>query len=81
MKSSNPLYVVKGKQVEAAANWFDLLVKKFDLEPVVAFLQQILNMLLAQVSSYPVFMAVKGMIDQLMEKLAPLLAMMAGLRA
>mgnify|MGYP003393141551 CR=1 FL=1 len=65
----NPLYVVKGQQVEQAKNLFDLFVKKFDLEPVVAFLQQLLTMLLAQVQSYPVFLAVKGIVDQIMAQI------------
>lgn len=65
----NPLYVVKGQQVEQAKNLFDLFVKKFDLEPVVAFLQQLLQMMLAQVQSYPVFLAVKGFVDQIMTQI------------
>lgn len=81
MKSKNPLYVVKGKQVEAAANWFDLFVKKFELEPVVAFLQQMINMLLAQVQTYPLFLVAKSLIDQLLVKLMPLLQILSGLTA
>lgn len=64
----NPLYVVKGQQVEQAKDWFDLFVKKFDLEPVVAFLEQLLSMLMAQINSYPAFLAVKGVFDQVMEQ-------------
>lgn len=74
----NPLYVVKGQQVEQAKDWFDLLIKKFELEPVVAFLQQLLQMLLAQVQSYPLFLVVKGYLDQLLVMLRPLTSAFSG---
>lgn len=67
--SKNPLYVVKGKQVEQASNWFDLFVKKFDLEPVVAFLQQMLSILLAQINSYPLFLVIKEYVDKFMAQI------------
>lgn len=72
-KMKNPLYVVKGNNVEQAQNWFDMLVKKFDLEPVLRMLQQVLSMLLAQVQSYPVLALVKAWFDMVMEKFSPLL--------
>lgn len=68
----NPLYVVKGKQVEQARNWFDLFVKKFDLEPVVAFLQQLLAILMAQINSYPVFAVVKDVLDRVLAQIEAL---------
>lgn len=74
----NPLYVVKGQQVEQAKDWFDLLIKKFELEPVVAFLQQLLQMLVAQVQSYPLFLVVKGYLDQLLMMLRPLTSAFSG---
>jgi hypothetical protein len=68
MKTKNPLYVVKGKDVQEANNIFDLVIKKFNLEPVMQFLQNIFKMLLAQATSYPVFLVVKKYIDEVMAK-------------
>jgi hypothetical protein len=67
MKNKNPLYVVKGQNVEEAQGLFDMLIKKLELEPVVKFLSQIIQMLLEQVKSYPMFLVVKNLIDQLMQ--------------
>lgn len=78
MKNKNPLYVVKGQNVEQAKNFFDLLIKKFDLEPVMRILNQIFEFLLSQVKSYPMFVAVKSMIDQWMLQLVPLLQNLSG---
>ena len=81
MKNKNPLYVVKGQNVEQAKNLFDMLLKRFDLEPVFKLLQQIMTMLLAQVQSYPVFVAVKSVIDQWMAQLVPLLQQLSAVFA
>jgi len=78
MKNKNPLYVVKGQNVEQAKNFFDLLIKKFDLEPVMRILNQIFEFLLSQVKSYPMFAVVKSMIDQWMLQLMPLLQNLSG---
>lgn len=78
MKNKNPLYVVKGQNVEQAKNLFDMLIKKFDLEPVMRILNQILEFLLSQVKSYPMFAVVKSMIDQWMLQLMPLLQNLSG---
>jgi hypothetical protein len=68
MKNKNPLYVVKGNNVTEAKNLVDLLLKKFNLEPAVEILTNIFKMLLAQITSYPMLVAVKNMLDQLMLK-------------
>lgn len=68
MKTKNPLYVVKGKDVQEASSIFDLVVKKFNLEPVIQVIQNILKMLLEQVKSYPMFVAVKQYIDDFIVK-------------
>jgi hypothetical protein len=81
MKNKNPLYVVKGQNVEQAKNLFDMLIKKFDLEPVMRILNQILEFLLSQVKSYPMFAVVKSMIDQWMLQLIPLLQQVSGMFA
>lgn len=76
MKNKNPLYVVKGKNVEEAKNLLDLLVKKFNLGPVVDLLSNIVKMLLAQVTSYPMFVAVKSWFDQVLTKIFGLVTTM-----
>jgi len=68
-KKTNPLYVVKGKNVEAVSGWFDLLVKKFNLTPIVEMLQTLFKEILKGVQSYAMFVVVKKTIDEIMEKL------------
>ena len=81
MKNKNPLYVVKGQNVEQAKNLFDMLIKKLDLEPVMRIFNQLLEFLLSQVNSYPTFAVVKSMIDQWMLQLMPLLQQVSGMFA
>jgi hypothetical protein len=73
MKTKNPLYVVKGKDVQEASNVLDLLLKKFNLEPVVLFLQTMLKTILENIQSYPTFVALKNLLDELMAKYLGLL--------
>jgi hypothetical protein len=79
MKQKNPLYVVKGQNVEQAKNFFDMLIKKLELEPVINFLQSMITMLLEQVKSYPTFVLVKNMIDQWMAQVMPILQTLSGM--
>ena len=65
MKNKNPLYVVKGKDVQEAKDIFDLVIKKLNLEPVVQFLQNMLKMILDNIKSYPTFLAMKNLLDEL----------------
>lgn len=67
-KNSNPLYVVKGDQVEQANNFVDMLIKKFNLEPLIELMLNIFKTLLENVSSYPMFLLVKDFIDQMMAR-------------
>jgi hypothetical protein len=67
-KSKNPLYVVKGKDVEEAHGVVDLIIKKFNLAPVISLLESVVKMLLAQVKDYPTFLAIKNIIDEFIEK-------------
>lgn len=76
MKSKNPLYVVKGKNVQEAKNLFDLVLKKFNLEPAFEVLTSIVKMLLSQVTSYPMFVAVKNWFDQVLTKIFGLVTTM-----
>ncbi|MES2527039.1 MAG: hypothetical protein V4598_08120 [Bdellovibrionota bacterium] len=69
MKNKNPLYVVKGKNVMEAKNLFDLLVKKFNLEPAMEIFTNLMKMMLAQVTSYSGFVAVKTWLDNLISSI------------
>jgi hypothetical protein len=70
-KQKNPLYVVtkKGNVVEEASGWIDAVIKKFNLKPLLDFIQQIIAMILEQVKDYPTFIAAKKFIDTLMGRL------------
>ena len=68
MKNKNPLYVVKGKNVLEAKGIFDLVLKKFNLEPMFEIITNIMKMLLSQVSTYSGFVAVKAWFDDLVSK-------------
>ncbi len=65
MKNKNPLYVVKGKDVQEAKDIFDLVIKKLNLEPVVQFIQSMLKMILENIKNYPTFLAMKNLLDEL----------------
>lgn len=69
MKKKNPLYVVKGQDVEAAEGLFDLLIKKFNLEPLMSLLKNLVEMLLEMVQSYAMFKVVKDFIDHIVKRL------------
>lgn len=69
MKSKNPLYVVKGSTVMEARSLFDMVLKKFNLEPAFEVIMNIFRMLLAQVQSYPAFVAVKHFVELILSKL------------
>lgn len=67
-KNKNPLYVVKGKDVHEASDVFDLVIKKLNLEPVVLFIQNMLKMVLENIKTYPTFVAMKNLLDELIAK-------------
>jgi len=68
-KNKNPLYVVSGQEVEEANGLVDFLVKKLKLEPAINFLNMMFELLLSQIDSYPVFIAVKEFIDLVMKRI------------
>lgn len=72
MKNKNPLYVVKGKDVEEANSMIDLVIKKFNLEPLITVMKNILNLLLAQVETFAWYQAVKKFFDEMMSKIKDL---------
>lgn len=73
MKNKNPLYVVKGKNVEQASSIFDLIVKKLDIEEAITVFKNIFSLLIAQVQTYAVFEAVTKFFNDLIEKVKKIL--------
>jgi len=72
MKTKNPLYVVKGKDVQEASSMLDLFIKKFNLEPLMTVLKNIFNLLLEQVENYAMFLVIKNFLDEILQKLVEL---------
>lgn len=69
MKNKNPLYVVNGKDVQEASGVVDFLVKKLNLEPIIEMINSLIELLLSNVSSYPMFLVVKEFIDKIINKI------------
>lgn len=69
MKNKNPLYVVKGKEVQEANSVFDLVIKKLNLEPAINILKNIFLLLLEQIENFATYKAIKSFIDEIMMKL------------
>lgn len=72
MKTKNPLYVVKGKEVQEASSVVDLVIKKFNLEPMINFMRNLFYFLLEQVENTAQFQAVKKFIDEMIQKMMDL---------
>lgn len=72
MKSKNPLYVVKGKTVVEAKGVIDLFLKKFNLEPAMEIFVKFLNFLMSQVKDYPTFLAIKKVVDDIVDQMSKL---------
>lgn len=68
-KNQNPLYVVKGDHVEPAHGFMDMLLKKFNLKPVLDILNALFKMLLENIKTYAIFVAVSEFIDLLVDRL------------
>jgi hypothetical protein len=73
MKNKNPLYVVKGKTVLEASGVMDLILKKFNLEPLITILQKVFELLLKQVTNYSTFIVVKKTLDEMLTKVVMLM--------
>jgi hypothetical protein len=67
-KNKNPLYVVKGDEVQPASGVVDLLIKKLNIEPVIDMLMNLFKMLFEAVNSYAGFMVIKNLFDELMNR-------------
>ncbi|ATH07767.1 hypothetical protein BIY24_07345 [Halobacteriovorax marinus] len=70
-KSKNPLYHVSndGKDVESVSGVVELMIKKLGLDPMVEFLESMLKYMIEEVSSYPIFLHLKELLDELIDKL------------
>ncbi len=79
MKNKNPLYVVKGKDVQEAKSIIDMVVKRFNLEPMINILKNLFLLLLEQVENYATFQVVKAFIDQIIHKIHQVLKKMGAL--
>lgn len=72
MKNKNPLYVVKGKEVQEANSLIDLVIKKFNLTPMINIMKNLFLLLMEQVENFAMFQAVKKFIDEMMDKIREL---------
>ncbi len=74
-KKKNPLFVVtnNGQDVEEAVGFFDALVKKLGLEPVLEFLQMIFNILMENVGGLVALELFRGILDEFIDGLERLL--------
>lgn len=68
MKNKNPLYVVKGKDVEPATGIVDLIVKKLNLQLALEFFEYLFNLLLSMVDSYPKLKAAMDFMDMVVAR-------------
>jgi hypothetical protein len=76
IKKKNPLYVIKGKDVQEASSVIDLMVKKFNLTPVINFLNNIFKLLLEQVENMAMFQVVQKFIFEVIQNIRDLGAKM-----
>ena len=68
-KNKNPLYVVKGDEVQPADGVVDLLVKKLNLEPLIDIFMNLFKMLFESVNSYSGFLVIKNLFDEFVKKM------------
>lgn len=69
MKAKNPLYVVKEDHVEEATNLLDMLIKKFNLGPLINLIQSLIDMILSSVKNYASLVLANDLIEFLLQKL------------
>jgi hypothetical protein len=78
MKNKNPLYVVKGKDIEEVSSLLDLVIKKFNLGPALNVLKNIFTLLLEQVENFAAFKVVKDFLDQLLSQVQAVIVKFQG---
>lgn len=66
MKNKNPLYVVsKDNVVEEVENYWQVIVKRFNLAPFIAAVNELIEFIWKQIDSYPMMEAAKGFLDKI----------------
>ena len=75
-KKKNPLYVVtnQGKDVQPAAGFLDMIIKKLGLEGALELLEALLSSLLEMVTSYAMFVSIKNFVDYFIHQVELVLA-------
>lgn len=68
-KNPNPLYVVKGDQVEEADGFIDMLLKKFNLGPALDIINALFKVIFDNIKTYAGLVAVMELLDLFMERL------------
>ena len=68
-KAKNPLYVVKGDQVEAAENFLDLMIKKFNLQPIIDFVLFVFKFVMENIKSYAALEVAVTLFDDILKRL------------
>ena len=68
-KKQNPLYVVKGDQVEQAESLFDMLLKKLNLEPLFDIINALIKVLFENIKTYAVFAAALELFDLFVDRI------------
>ncbi len=73
--AKNPLFVVtnNGQDVEEAESLFDALIKKMGLEPILEFMNTIIQIIMEQVGGMVALELIRGFIDELVDALEKLL--------
>jgi hypothetical protein len=68
--NKNPLYAVNKKHnfVEEAASYFDLLLKKYQLKNFIKFLQQLVEIVLPLLPTYPLIRLINEMLDAVLSR-------------
>jgi len=72
---SDTKYVVRnnGVDVEAANSILEFILKKTGLDQIIPVLENIMALLLSQVTSYPMFLEVKKIFDAIFDKVIELM--------
>ncbi len=75
MVKKNPLFVVTngGVDVEQAQGLFDAFVKKLGLDPVIEFIEVIIQALMEQVGGLAALELIRGFLDEVIDALEKVL--------
>lgn len=73
--TTNPLFVVtnNGQDVEEAQSLLDAFVKKLGLEPLIEFMNTVVQMIMEQVGGMVALELIRGFLDELIDALEKIL--------